>query len=76
MKLATWNVNSQGSIDASAEMDGGSGTLIYEKLVEMVRRRGAGGRAVQTVNLGLEPAEGRALGLAAEPVSRGTTRMM
>ncbi len=46
----------------------GPGTLIYEKLQEATTARKA--RKVQIVNLGMEPEEAEAMGLAAEDVRR------
>lgn len=46
----------------------GPGTLIYEALQEASRARPA--RRVKIVNLGLEPAEGRAMGLEVEQFER------
>lgn len=46
----------------------GYGTLIYEKLQEASRARPA--RRVKIINLGLDPAEGRAMGLEVEEFDR------
>lgn len=46
----------------------GYGTLIYEKLQEASRARPA--RRVKIINLGLDPAEGRAMGLEIEEFDR------
>ena len=46
----------------------GYGTLIYEKLQEASRARPA--RRVKIINLGLDPAEGRAMGLEVEECDR------
>jgi hypothetical protein len=46
-----------------------AGSMIYQCLQEATAARGA--RNVKIINLGLEPAEGRAMGLAVEEVSNG-----
>src|SRR5262249_36348318 len=50
----------------------GPGTMIYQSLREGTRARP--GRKVEIINLGLEPAEARAMGLAVEPVERKNDR--
>ena len=45
-----------------------SGTMIYQSLQEETKARGA--RKVKIINLGLEPAEGRAMGLQDENVEK------
>ncbi|TXH53970.1 MAG: hypothetical protein E6Q97_11895 [Desulfurellales bacterium] len=51
----------------------GPGTLIYEALQEASRARPA--RRVRIINLGLEPAEGRAMGLEVEEFERKRGRV-
>ena len=46
-----------------------AGTLIYQTLQEATRARGA--RAIEIVNLGLEPWEAEEMGLEAEPFKKG-----
>jgi hypothetical protein len=46
----------------------GPGTMIYQAIQEATRSRP--GRKVVIINLGLEPAEGREMGLPVEPVER------
>jgi len=50
----------------------GPGTMIHQSLQEGTRARP--GRSVKVVNLGLEPADGRAMGLPIEPVERKNGR--
>jgi hypothetical protein len=45
------------------------GTMIYQTLQEATKARGA--RLVEIINLGLEPAEGRRMGLQVEEIKRG-----
>ncbi len=51
-----------------------SGTLIYQALQEATRARP--GRKVRIINLGLEPAEARAMGLQIEEVKRDGTKRL
>jgi len=50
----------------------GPGTMIYQAIQETTRARP--GRKVTIINLGLEPAEGREMGLPVEPVERKNGR--
>jgi hypothetical protein len=48
------------------------GTMIYQTLQSATKARGA--RKVEIINLGLDPAEARGMGLQVEPVEKGHTK--